>query len=292
MLESQDTAPRRGGRRQAAALLLALVGALGAARALAADTPKDPLERLNRATYAFNDALDRMLARPAAKAYKAVAPEPVRTAVSNVVANLEYPTTIVNDVLQIKLRDAGTDLARFLANSVIGIGGLFDPATHFGLPIHDEDFGQTLGRWGVPAGPYLMLPVFGPSDLRDAPARYLDTYTHIEHYAASKNVEYGIWLVRQLDRRTQLLATEEALQQSFDPYAVVRNAYVARREYLVRDGNVPEETYDEPVGDAPPPSSQAPAPQPEAQSPPTPEAQSPAVQPPPDAPPPPEAEPR
>jgi len=296
MLVSQDTGPGPGTRRQAAALLLALAATLLATGALAADTAADPLERLNRATYAFNDALDRMLARPVAKAYRAVAPEPVRNSVSNFVANLEYPTTIVNDALQAKFRDAGSDLVRFLANSVIGIGGLFDPATHFGLPIHDEDFGQTLGRWGVPAGPYLMLPVLGPSDFRDAPARYADTFTHVEHYGTTVDTEYAIWLLRQLDRRTQLLATEEALQQSFDPYAVVRNAYVARREYLVRDGNVPEETYDEPVGDAPPPASAAPAaeeaqpqsaPEPQAApGPAAPPAQAPAE------PPPPEPEPR
>jgi phospholipid-binding lipoprotein MlaA len=280
MLESQDTGPGRGARWQAAALLLTLLGALGATRALGADGPaKDPLERINRATFAFNDALDRMVARPVSRAYKAVAPEPVRSSVSNFVANLEYPTTVVNDVLQVKLRDAGSDLVRFLANSTIGIGGLFDPATHFGLPIHDEDFGQTLGRWGVPPGPYLMLPVFGPSDFRDAPSRLVDTYTNVGHYTGSTKTEYALWLLRQLDRRTQLLATEEALQQSFDQYAVVRNAYVARREYLVRDGNVPEETYDEPVDN----------PQPPAQPPPAPEAQQPPA---PEAPPPPEPEPR
>jgi phospholipid-binding lipoprotein MlaA len=265
MLESQHTARGRGTRRQAAALLLALVAALGAAPAGAGDTPKDPLERFNRATYAFNDALDRMLARPAAKAYKAVAPAAVRNSVSNFVANLEYPTTIVNDVLQAKFLDAGSDLTRFLANTVIGIGGLFDPATHFGLPIHDEDFGQTLGRWGVPPGPYLMLPVFGPSDFRDAPGRAVDTFTNLEHYTKSTKAEYALWALRQLDRRTQLLATEEALQQAFDPYAVVRNAYVARREYLVRDGNIPEETYDEPIDEAPSSSSQEPPEQPAAQ---------------------------
>jgi phospholipid-binding lipoprotein MlaA len=284
MLESQDRRPGRGAARPAAALLLAL-SALSGARVLAGEAPKDPLEHLNRATFAFNDALDRMLARPAAKAYKAVVPEKARQVVSNFLSNLAYPTVIVNDALQAKFKDAGADTARFVTNTVVGVGGLFDPATRLGLPVHDEDFGQTLGVWGVPAGPYLVLPFLGPSDLRDAPAKAVDTFTRGDYYLrlassdalSSKTTEYGVWGLRLLDLRTALLATDETLQQAFDRYAVVRNAYVARREYLVRDGNIPEETYDEPMDDvgtpapapatAPvqPPAQAEPAPSPEPQ---------------------------
>jgi len=135
----------------AAALLFVLLACAPAARGAGAS--KDPLERFNRATFAFNDLLDRMVARPAARAYKRAVPEPVRHSVSNFVANLAYPTVAVNSALQGKLRDAGSDTARFLVNTVLGIGGLFDPASHMGLAAHDEDFGQTLGAWGVPAGP-------------------------------------------------------------------------------------------------------------------------------------------
>ena len=256
----EDTRPGRGARRPVAAGLWALTASLASLPTLAADGPNDPLERLNRATFAFNDALDRMLARPAAKAYRAVVPAPARQAVGNFVANLEYPTVIVNDALQAKFKDAGTDTVRFLANSVIGLGGLFDPATHFGLAIHDEDFGQTLGRWGVPPGPYFMLPILGPSDFRDAPSRLVDHYTSGDYWVTttrgsplfSTKAEYALWALRSLDTRTTLLATDEALKQAFDRYAVVRNAYVSRREYLVRDGNMPEETYDEPPAEAPP----------------------------------------
>jgi phospholipid-binding lipoprotein MlaA len=292
MLESQDRGPGRGARRPAAGFMLALVSVLSATRAVAADAPKDPLEHLNRATYAFNDALDRMLARPAAKAYKAVVPEKARQVVSNFLSNLSYPTVIVNDTLQAKFKDAGADTARFLTNTVVGVGGLFDPATHFGLPIHDEDFGQTLGAWGVPAGPYLVLPFLGPSDFRDAPSKVVDHFTGGDYYLRYTNsdalqstkADYGLYGVRLLDRRTELLATDETLQQAFDPYAVMRNAYVARREYLVRDGNIPEETYDEPASDAasPAPPAQQPAQQPEAQ--PAQPAPPPEAQPPPQAP--------
>ncbi len=252
-----DDRPRLRGAHRPATLALALTLALPAS---AADAPKnDPFERLNRATYAFNDALDRMLARPAARAYKRAVPAQARKAVSNFLANLSYPTVIVNDALQGKLRDAGSDTLRFLTNTTIGIGGLFDPASHFGLAAHDEDFGQTLGVWGVPAGPYVVLPFVGPSDLRDAPGRVVDHFTGGDYYLrytnsdalSSNSTEYGLYGARALDTRTELLSTDEALKQAFDPYALVRNAYLARREYLVRDGNLPEETYDD-LPDAPP----------------------------------------
>jgi phospholipid-binding lipoprotein MlaA len=235
------------------ALLLALAPAIASAAA-----PKDPLERLNRATYAFNDLLDRMIARPAARAYKAAVPEPARRGVSHFVANLAYPTVVVNDALQGKLRDAGSDAARFVVNSIAGIGGFGDPATRLGLAAHDEDFGQTLGHWGVPAGPYLVLPLLGPSDLRDAPARYVDRLTNVSHYPKQIThaahwvpIEHGLDGVALIDKRTELLSTDEVLQRAFDKYAVMRNAYVAHREYLVRDGNVPDENYDDPLADPP-----------------------------------------
>lgn len=237
-----------------------LIGTVSAWPALAADPPKDPFERVNRATYAFNDALDRMLARPAAKAYRAVVPQKARQAVSNFLANLSYPTVIVNDALQAKFRDAGSDTLRLLTNTVVGVGGLFDPATHFGLAAHDEDFGQTLGVWGLKTGPYLVLPFLGPSDLRDGPARLVDHFTSGEYYlrysknktVSASSTEYALFGLRFLGIRTELLSTDEALRQAFDPYTVMRNAYLAHREYLVRDGNLPEESYDDPTGDSRP----------------------------------------
>ena len=208
----------------------------------------DPLERLNRATYAFNDALDRMLLRPLAKGYKTVTPAPVRGAVSNFLANLYYPVTPVNQFLQGKVKDGLSDSARFLINTTIGIGGLFDPATKFGLPAHDEDFGQTLGVWGVPPGPYLVIPLLGPSDFRDAPSRYVDTYAELPHYAPRKYRTKTGFIVRGaygLDQRAQLIGADQAIAQAFDPYALLRDSYVRRREYLVRDGNMPPEPDEE-----------------------------------------------
>ena len=238
--------PPRRGPRAAAAAVLALAFAAGGARA--ADTPRgvrDPLERLNRATYAFNDALDRMLAKPAARAYKAIVPRPAREAVGNFLGNLDYPTTVLNDALQGKLRAAGHDVARFLVNSTVGIGGLLDPATRWGLTANDEDFGQTLGVWGLGPGPYLVLPFLGPSDLRDAPARFVDRYTNVAHYARPTTTQYYVLAAELLDRRTALLAADAAVEAAFDPYTFVRNSYLQRREYRVRDGNVPEENFDD-----------------------------------------------
>jgi phospholipid-binding lipoprotein MlaA len=205
----------------------------------------DPFERVNRATFAFNDALDRMLARPAARLYRAAVPEAGRTAVTNVMSNFEYPTTALNSALQGKFKDAGEGVARFVVNATVGIGGLFDPATNFGLPRHDEDFGQTLGAWGVPSGPFLVLPGFGPSTVRDAPTRLVDRYTNARRYIGAGSTEWVLLGIDLVDTRAQLLQADIALRNAFDPYALVRNAFLQRREYLVRDGQMPEQDYDD-----------------------------------------------
>lgn len=251
MRNRKPYSPLARARRALLGTAIATVLAAGSAgTALAAEPPKnpDPLEKLNRATYAFNDAFDRMLARPAAKAYRKVVPEPARNAVSNVVANFETPTTAVNNLLQGKFRDAGSDTLRFLVNSTVGIGGLWDPATKMGLEAHDEDFGQTLGRWGVPSGPYFVFPFLGPSNFRDGPARVADRYTNARRYIGDGTTEWWLLGVDVLDTRTRLLSADGAVRQAYDPYALVRDAYLQRREYLVRDGNVPEQDYeDEPL---------------------------------------------
>ncbi len=235
---------RRTARWCACALAVLQVATAGAAE----QKPNDPLEKLNRATYAFNDAIDRILLRPVAKGYKTVTPQPVRGALSNFFSNLYYPTTAVNQFLQGKFKDGLSDSARFLVNTTVGIGGLFDPATKFGLGAHDEDFGQTLGVWGVPPGPYLVIPLLGPSDFRDAPARYLDTYSEVPRYLPQSYRVRASFMIRGaygIDQRSQLIGADTAIQQAFDPYALLRDSYVRRREYLVRDGNLPPESSDD-----------------------------------------------
>jgi phospholipid-binding lipoprotein MlaA len=219
--------------------------------------PRDPWERFNRATFKFNDALDRAILRPTARAYVKVTPRVVRTGVSNFFSNLETTTVLVNDVLQGKLRAAGHDTARLLLNTTLGLGGLFDPATAAGLDKNDEDFGQTLGKWGVNNGPYLMLPLLGPTTVRDGFGEVVDTFTEPPHYVEDDSTRYTLTAVEVVDIRAGLLDLDEQLDQSFDRYAFVRNAWLQRREYKVKDGNVggledEEEMTDDSAGGEPP----------------------------------------
>jgi len=243
---------------RAAAIAVAL--ALGAALCGCASIPagkrdaRDPLEGFNRGVYRFNSAADRGVLRPVARAWKAVVPAPVRRGLSNFIGNLGYPVVIVNDFLQGKVQDGGDDVARLLMNTVFGLG-FFDPASRAGLGKHDEDFGQTLGKWGVPAGPYLMLPLLGPSTLRDAPARVPDEYSDARHYLTDPYLRWGLWTADKVEARAGLLDTDKVLDSTYDPYAFVRNAWLQRREYQVRDGNVDEpapDLGDDMPADAPP----------------------------------------
>lgn len=238
------------GIRIAAALGLLL--ALPGCATLPQSTPHDPWERFNRGTQRFNDAIDRAVLRPVATGYHKFVPRVIRTGVTNLLGHLEFPTTIVNDLLQLKFRDAAADIGRFALNSTLGIGGLLDPATRVGIPRNDEDFGQTLGRWGVPAGPYLVLPLLGPSSLRDTPALAVDAQTDLRvqlDLDTSARVALGVLTV--VDRRASLLSADVTLDSAFDRYVFIRNAWMQRREYLVRDGEVPEEAPLEPEPDDP-----------------------------------------
>lgn len=224
---------------------LALACALSACVTLPPDAPRapqDPYERWNRGVYKFNDALDRAVAKPVAKAYLRVIPQPVRTGVGNFFSNLEMPTVMINDALQGKLRAAATDLGRFLLNTTVGVGGLLDPASQAGLAHNDEDFGQTLGRWGVHPGPFLELPLLGPSDMRDAPSLLADTYTNPRQYLIKNTyAKYGLYAVDFAKRRANLLNLDSTLQTTFDPYAFLRDAYLKRRAYLVADGKIKDD---------------------------------------------------
>jgi phospholipid-binding lipoprotein MlaA len=243
-------------RAAAGAVLLALLAGCAATRM---GTPGDPLERMNRATYRFNDAVDRGVLKPVATGYHRHVPRLVQTGIDNFLDNLAFPTTIVNDFLQLKIKDTLIDLGRFAVNTTLGIGGLLDPASAFGIPRNDEDFGQTLGRWGVPAGPYLVLPFLGPSTLRDGPSRLADAQTDLR---VALNVDTGTkWALvgmSLVNGRVQLLPYDASLASAYDRYAFVRNAWLQRREYQVKDGDVAEdiplEDLEDPSGtDATPP---------------------------------------
>jgi phospholipid-binding lipoprotein MlaA len=208
-------------------------------------SPQDPWESWNRGVYKINDKLDRAIAKPVAKAYVRTVPHPIRTGVSNFLSNLDMPTVMINDALQGKIKAAGTDLGRFVLNTTVGIGGILDPASSAGLDHNHEDFGLTLGHWGVHAGPFVELPLLGPSDCRDAPARVVDTYTNPKQYVSNSYVRYGLWLPELVDARAALLPLDDTIQHAFDPYAFVRDAYLSRRAYLIT-GKSPDEPLIDP----------------------------------------------
>ena len=211
--------------------------------------PQDPYEKFNRGVYKFNDALDRSVVKPVAKAYRNVAPQPVRTGFGNFIANLEMPRTMLNDLLQGKFHAGVSDFGRLLLNTTMGIGGFFDVASKAGIDHNDEDFGQTLGAWGVPPGPYLVLPLLGPSNLRDAPSKGVDTFSNPASYANTE-ASWGYWALSSLHKRYELLSLDPTLEKAFDPYAFMRDAYLQNRAYKVSDGEVQEETLEDPEADA------------------------------------------
>jgi phospholipid-binding lipoprotein MlaA len=214
-------------------------------------SPEDPWESWNRGVYKVNDKLDHAIIKPVARTYVKVVPQPLRTGVSNFFANLDTPTVMINDALQGKFRAAANDLGRFALNSTVGLGGLFDPATAAGLDKNDEDFGQTLGKWGVHAGPFVEIPLLGPSDVRDAPSRVVDAYTNPQAYVHNIVVKYPLYGLYLIDVRAGLLSLDDTISRAYDPYAVVRDAYLQRRAYLISDGKVNEEPLEDPGEDTP-----------------------------------------
>ncbi|MEP7156895.1 MAG: VacJ family lipoprotein [Betaproteobacteria bacterium] len=218
--------------------------------------PADPLEGLNRGTYAVNDALDRAILKPVAKGYETVTPQFVRSGVRNVFTNLGDVSVAVNNLLQGKPAEAASDAGRFLVNSTVGVLGLFDVASPMGLEKHDEDFGQTLGKWGVGTGPYLVIPLLGPSTLRDVTGRGVDSQLgwarQVDHIPTRNSVT-GLELV---DVRASLLGAGDSLDEAaLDKYQFLRDAYLQRRLRAVYDGKAPQEKLDQLEDDLLPPKS-------------------------------------
>jgi len=243
-LPSRAVAPRQPRLASALAAVSLSILATGCATGPQAN-PQDPLEPMNRAIFTVNDKIDTYAAQPLAKGYKAVTPEPARLAVTNFFANLADVGNFVNNVLQGKGVDATETMMRVAINSVLGIGGLIDVATAAGLDRHSQDFGLTLGTWGVPAGPYLVLPIYGPSSFRDGVGVAASIYLDPAHYfdPAWRNTMFG---VNVINTRSNLLgATDLLTQAALDKYAFVRDAYTQRRQYLLNQGENALPTYDE-----------------------------------------------
>ena len=204
--------------------------------------PRDPFEGFNRAVYKFNDGFDRAIAKPVATAYVKVTPGPVRTGVRNFFSNIADVFIGVNNLLQGKPEEALTDWGRFAFNTTFGFLGIADWATDMGLEKHDEDFGQTFGRWGAGSGPYLVLPFLGPSDVRDGVGTVFDTYTDPVSNHTPVDERNSAIALRLVSRRADLLGASRLLEQAaLDQYAFLRDAYLQRRRSLVYDGRPPRE---------------------------------------------------
>jgi phospholipid-binding lipoprotein MlaA len=205
----------------------------------------DPLEPLNRKIHSFNMAADRAVMRPLARGYRKVIPGPVRTSVSNFFSNLRTPGSSLNNFLQGKPKRGFSELGRFLFNTTLGIGGLFDVAGRAGLERYDEDFAETLSVWGVPDGPYVVLPFWGPNMMSDAVALPVDYYTDILTYYDDSSVRDKLWGLRLINLRYRVLPADAILEESQDTYVTVREAYRQNRRFRVFDGNPPTEEEEE-----------------------------------------------
>ncbi len=223
-----------------ALMLFCTVGLLGGCATAPAN--RDPAEGINRAVFAFNEGLDTVLIRPAAVGYDTVMPAVVRTGVTNFFANLGDIFIGVNDLLQGKGTDAATDAGRFIINSTVGILGIFDVATPAGLEKHEEDFGQTFGRWGANPGAYVVLPVFGPRNVRDSFGLLVDVLVDPVGHVSKVPTRNTLAGVRLISDRSALLAADKVIEEAaLDKYSYMRDAYLQRRRNLVFDGSPPRE---------------------------------------------------
>lgn len=202
--------------------------------------PADPWESFNRGVFSFNETADRYVAKPVAKAYQAITPIAVDDAITRVFNNLAAPITIVNQLLQCKGHDAATQVARLMFNSTFGIAGIFDVAQHMDLPRQKEDFGQTLAVWGVKSGPYLMLPLLGPSTVRDAGGRVADMAADPRRYT-QQTARFAMTAVDVTDTRADLLAAEKIIEG--DRYLFIRDYYLQQRAFVIADGVVAKDEF-------------------------------------------------
>jgi phospholipid-binding lipoprotein MlaA len=241
-------------------LLLAFAGLMTGC-AGTGKNPQDPFEGYNRAMFDFNDKVDAAVMKPVAVAYTRVTPQFVQTGVGNFFGNINDVPTALNNFLQARAANGASDVCRVLVNTTIGIGGLFDVATPVGLPKHDQDFGQTLGRWGVPSGPYVVLPLIGPTTTRDALAMTVDFETDPWGYVYPVRLRNTGIAVRLIDHRAYMLDTSTLSEDAaFDRYEFVRDSYLQKRENKIYKGEPQEarethekahETHDSPQDDKP-----------------------------------------
>ena len=234
-------------RAASGALLGAALLALGGCATVKNPNPNDPWEPMNRGVSQFNEGVDAMVLRPVATLYKEHVPPLVRTGVANFFGNISDVWSFVNTVLQGKVQDAADNWARVQLNTMFGVFGIFDVASEFNIERHREDFGQTLGRWGVPAGPYLMLPLFGPSTLRDTVAMPVDRQVDMVKRIDPWGVRYSAYTMRAVNARANLLRVGDVVEEAaLDKYSFVRDAHLQRRRAEIYEP-------DDPRREVPPP---------------------------------------
>ncbi|WNL46910.1 VacJ family lipoprotein [Dyella sp. BiH032] len=231
-----------------------LAVALLAGCSIAKPRTDDPHEQFNRKVYAFNDSLDQAIIRPVAVGYRKVTNPPVRRAVSDFFTNIKMPITVANDLLQARPLQAARSTGRFLVNLTLGVGGFFDPASQLGLPLEDNDFGITLARWGVPEGDFLMLPLVGPTTVRDVWRLPVDSYFFdpLSYFSRNHDFHYGQYYIPQVlylvTIRSRAIDAESFLKSAYDPYVFLRDAYRQQRIYRIYDGNPPAEVIEQMQG--------------------------------------------
>lgn len=226
-------------------LLFSLLIISGCASVPGPKNEKDPLESYNRAMFAFNDAIDRNLVKPVAETYRDTMPQPVQTGVSNFFSNLDDIFVFLNDLLQFKLGQAVSDFSRLVWNSTVGLGGLIDVATPMGLPKHNEDLGQTLAVWGIGDGPYIVLPLLGPSTLRDTGGLLIESPHHPVNEIEDNETYWATLALMTIDKRAQLLGASKVVEEAaLDRYVFIRDAYLQHRLSLIHDGNPPRTKRD------------------------------------------------
>jgi phospholipid-binding lipoprotein MlaA len=208
--------------------------------------PKDPFESFNRTVYKFNDTVDKAVAKPVAKGYTTVVPEVGRTMLYNFFSNLNDVTVTLNEFLQFKIAEAVSDTGRVVVNTTVGLLGFADVASKVGLEKHNADFGQTLGHWRLGSGPYLMLPLLGPSSVRDGAGLYADTLASVMSKVKNVDTRNEAYVTNLIVKRAALLSDETVLDEAaIDRYSFIRDAYLQRRQNLVYDGNPPREKFDD-----------------------------------------------
>ncbi len=216
--------------------------------------PRDPWESYNRGMHQFNTDFDNAIWKPVSRGYRAITPEPVDKGITNFFNNMRDFTSAINNLLQLKLSRAANDVGRILVNSTVGLLGFIDVASNMDLPSYKEDFGQTLGTWGIGPGPYFVLPILGPSSVRDAISLVPDWYTQPIAYLDDKTTRWALAILFGIDKRADLLGASEVLEEAaLDPYSFTRDAYLQKRKNDVYDGNPPlEDEYwqEEPATEA------------------------------------------